>query len=545
VNSQRCVNFFIAVDPNDAKAPLALYGTPGLKAFCELENEGANTCVRGAHEMKEVGYVIVGSNVYSVTTAGVKTLLGTISTSSGNVFMADNGTQILIVDESATAYYIEAGVLAAIADPDFPNPASATTYQDGYIVVTEKGTGKFYISGLYDVTTWNALDFATAEGDPDYALRVISANRELWVFGEKTVEAFWNSGNTDFPFERIQGSMIEQGIAAAASAVKIDGVFYWLTDKRKIVRNTGYQVQPISTPTVDYQLSTYNTVSDARGYTCTIEGHVWYVLAFPTEQKTWGYDLTTGYFFEWESYYNKDVSIPFGRHRSNCCVRLGGKEIVGDYENGKLYELDMNTYTDDGETIRRIRTAQFINKDRLNVQYHSFEIEFEAGVGLGTETAMTTACTVSIAIPGVVTAPGHGMEVGTDFTFSTTGALPTGITAGTTYYVISTGLADDTFQFSATDGGAAINTSGAQSGIHTLNWTLAVAPQACLDWSDDGGHTFLNEHWKSIGNIGEYKNRAIWRRCGQARSRTFRLTISEPVKVVILGSYGTLEALAA
>lgn len=77
-----------------------------------------------------------------------------------------------------------------------------------------------------------------------------------------------------------------------------------------------------------------------------------------------------------------------------------------------------------------------------------------------------TVVTVTIATPGVVTWTAHGMAAGDTFCFATTGALPTGITAGTTYYVIATGLTADTFQFSATSGGAAVNTSGSQSGTH-------------------------------------------------------------------------------
>lgn len=458
INSQRTVNLFVAIDKDDAKEAISLYGTPGLKPFCTLEAQGADTCSRGSHEMGSLLYAIIGNRVYSVTSAGVGTLLGTISTSSGNVFMADNGTQMIIVDGSATGYYVQAGVLAAITDLDFP-VASATTHQDTYIIVTEKDTGKFYISGLNDVTTWSALDFSTSEGDPDYTLRVISSNRELWMFGEKTTEVFWNSGNADFPFERIQGSMIEVGIGAAASAIKINGILFWLTDTRRVVRNAGYQYQIISPPTVDHQIDSYGTVNDARGYTYTMEGHVFYVLIFPTEKKTWVYDITTNYWHEWESYTDM-VLTPWSRHRSNCGIRFADKEIVGDYENGKLYELDMNTYTDNAEQIRRIRAAQFISKDRVNVIYHSFEIEFEAGVGL-------------------------------------TGAVQ------------------------------------------------GEDPQAMLDWSDDGGHTWSNEHWVSIGKIGEYQNRAIWRRLGKARSRIFRLTIADPVKVIMLAAFADLEALAA
>lgn len=77
-------------------------------------------------------------------------------------------------------------------------------------------------------------------------------------------------------------------------------------------------------------------------------------------------------------------------------------------------------------------------------------------------------CTISIATPGVVTFNSHGLVAGATVQFSTTGALPTGITANIDYFVIASGLTTNTFQISATLGGSAINTSGTQSGVHTL-----------------------------------------------------------------------------
>ena len=79
----------------------------------------------------------------------------------------------------------------------------------------------------------------------------------------------------------------------------------------------------------------------------------------------------------------------------------------------------------------------------------------------------STTVTMTIASPGVVTWTNHGKVAGDPIVFTTTGALPTGITAGTTYYVISTSITSTTFQFSATYGGSAVNTSGSQSGTHT------------------------------------------------------------------------------
>jgi hypothetical protein len=88
-----------------------------------------------------------------------------------------------------------------------------------------------------------------------------------------------------------------------------------------------------------------------------------------------------------------------------------------------------------------------------------------AGVSLAPPSQTVT---MTIASPAVVSWTGHGMPAGWPVKFSTSGALPTGVTAGQVYYVIATGLTANTFRFSATPGGAAVNTSGSQSGTHKI-----------------------------------------------------------------------------
>lgn len=102
-----------------------------------------------------------------------------------------------------------------------------------------------------------------------------------------------------------------------------------------------------------------------------------------------------------------------------------------------------------------------------------------ATVGISEITAapdvVLGAVTVTIASPAVATLAAHGLHAGDRVKFTTSGALPTGIVAGTTYYVIGTGLTANDFQISATLGGSAINTSGSQSGTHTLTRTTPRA----------------------------------------------------------------------
>lgn len=459
LNAQECINLFPVIDKQDAKEVTALYGTPGLASFSTLEVESATSTCRGIHVFAGSLYAVIGANVYRVNSAGGSQDIGSIGTTSGPVFMDDNGREILLVDGTDTGYLVDtSGNIDEVTDNDFPMSGSVT-FQDGYFIVTHVNTGEIWISGLYDGNSWDALDFATAEGKPDNSLRTISNNRDLWIFGTKSTEVFYNSGDSDFPFQRISGAVLDVGLASAAAAVKVKGVLFWLTDLGQIVQSNGYGYTPISTEHIDYAISGY-TISDATMYTYNLEGNDFVVTNFPTDGKTWVYCINTGWWHEWRSYAAGDDSVSWSRHRGQFGAMFDRKPIIGDFQNGKLYELNMNTYTDNGYAIQRIRATQTISSGRSLFVTSWLEIEFESGVGLD---------------------------------------------------------------------------EGAQG----------EDPQACLEWSDDGGHTWSNEHWTGFGKQGEYRRRAIWKRLGKSRGRIYRLTITDPVKVVILGADADMEAMSA
>lgn len=95
---------------------------------------------------------------------------------------------------------------------------------------------------------------------------------------------------------------------------------------------------------------------------------------------------------------------------------------------------------------------------------HPFAFKLENGADCADEATVT----ISIAAPGVVSWASHGLAAGTPVMLATTGTLPTGLVAGTTYFIAaSPAPAAGTFSLSATLGGAAITTTGSQTGIHT------------------------------------------------------------------------------
>lgn len=126
------------------------------------------------------------------------------------------------------------------------------------------------------------------------------------------------------------------------------------------------------------------------------------------------------------------------------------------YSKGEIsFPIMTNTFVPMPEDPGQIAFAAA----RASCKPYAFRIVW--GADCGEESVVT----ISIAIPGVVTWAGHGLAAGTPIMFTTTGALPTGITAGTTYYVVD--AATDSFSVAATPGGTAITTSGTQSGVHT------------------------------------------------------------------------------
>lgn len=107
----------------------------------------------------------------------------------------------------------------------------------------------------------------------------------------------------------------------------------------------------------------------------------------------------------------------------------------------------------------------------------------------GTDCSTSSTVTITNASPAVVTWNNHGLVAGTSVVFSTTGALPTGLVAGTTYYVLPSGLTTNAFTVSLTPGGAAVNTSGAGSGTHTAVAQPIGETEMFVGFAMPGGRT--------------------------------------------------------
>jgi hypothetical protein len=226
-------------------------------------------------------------------------------------------------------------------------------------------------------------------------------------------------------------------------------------------------------------------LSDAIGYTYQQDGHAFYVLVFPSANTTWVYDVATQAWHERAGW--NDGS--FTRHRSNCQMAFNGRVIVGDYAAGKIYAFDPDVYADDGQIQKWLRSWRALPTGQNNLKrtsHHSLQLDCESGVGLN------------------VISDNDGYEA----------------------------IATETSIEITTETGEVIVTS---EYVGAVGWN----PQVMLRWSDDGGHTWSNEHWTGMGPIGQTNRRVIWRRLGMTtklRDRVYEISGTDPVKIAVMGA---------
>ena len=417
------------------------------------------------------------------TSVPVDSVVIAINTPSGgfNSYTLSSNTTVA----SETMYALDFTVLPA-SDGAF---SGATTVDiiDNYFVYSRPSSQQFGASDALSPIS-QQLSFASKDGAPDQLVALIVDHREVYLLGESSSEVWVDAGLFPFPFQRIPGTSTQHGIAAQNSVSRVANSFAYvsrnLRGQGQIMQMNGYIPQRISTHAVENTLVN-QYINDAIAWTYQLEGHEVYVVSFPTINITWAFDATTGLWYKW---LYCTTANQYQRHRGNCSCVFQGMVLVGDYANGKIYELDSTNYTDDGNNIRRLRRAPHLVADLQRQYFEEFQIQFQPGVGF----------------TGLSVAP--YIYIGTPYTIYPTATL---VIPATQTVVI---------------------------GFATLQNQTTTLPQAMLRWSDDGGSTWSNEHWVTIGQTGKYKNRAIWRRLGQARDRVFEVVVTDPVKAVIVSA---------
>lgn len=418
---------------------------------------GGSGAVTGLTRTFSGQYTSVPANDVSTSSDGSGTGLtltltfGTGTGSTGN-YVVNNSQTV----GSTTMYGLNFSELPS-TDGAFQG-GSTVDIVDNYFVYNRPDTQQWAATDVLSPITYG-LSFASKFTGPDDLVSLIVDHGQVYLLGERTSEVWADVGTFPFPFQRIPGASSQHGIAAKFSMARFGNSFCYVSRNDRgqavVVQMNGYFPQRISTHAVENTLVN-QPISDAVAYTYQLEGHECYVVTFPTLELTWVYDGATQL---WHKWLWTDTQNNYKRHRSNCGALFQNKFLVGDYENGQIYSLDPNNYTDNGVHIRRVRRCPHLVSDFQRQYFDELQLQFQPGVGL------------------------QGIE---------------------------------TFPLGSND--------------------IGINPQAMLRWSNDGGSTWSNEHWASIGKVGKYQNRIIWRRLGWSRDRIFEVVVTDPIKAVIVSA---------
>ena len=369
------VNYIPQVAPSPgARTPHEFRDAPGLKPYVKMPDAMSGP-IRGSHDCEGSQFVVSGATLFQITNSGVALPIGTIP-GTQRVSMAHNqivgGNQVIVSTGTPNGYVFNTytKVFGRITDPGYPGGGSVD-YIDTYIVSVEPFGRYWFWSAQADATNYNTLDRTEAEADPDAIVGLAVNAFEVVVFGKQTVEFFYNAGGINGNAFKSKRVVNGHGCAARDSIVKLDNTLFWLGVDGIVYRLNGYQAQPVTSPQFTQAIAGKNWAK-AFAFSYEDQGHVIYYITFPDGQ-TFGYDVTSGLTVRRESY-------GLSRWRLNTLTNCNGRWIGGDFQYGRLYDLDWKyPMESEGDALVRERVTG-VNSDNQNkIEIPLLELLFQSG----------------------------------------------------------------------------------------------------------------------------------------------------------------------
>lgn len=488
VGKEICQNLYMEIaQAATAKASYYYLKIPGLRRYTQTSIGTANSGACRALFTTSSGrtFQVTGNEVREVLVTGTRVLIGTLSTYTGTVQMAENGSLVMVVD-GANGWILRLADnnWTKITDEYFPGNDSGTlapthvTYLDTYFIVNNRNTNEYYYSTSYysrehdDTTTpydpaepngyWTPINSGKKIGKPDNISALINCNNYLWLFGYNSSEVHYDTGDYNGQlFARYQGAIINVGCNAPYSVAVYNNNVFWLatdnTGTLGVYTNDGLVPVRISTRGIEQLVETMGVWTDCTCYCYAQSGHAYYVMQFPQADKTLVYDLVTS---AWHERTSLDKATGL-LHRWHGMYATSNHDqiIMGDLGTSELYVLDPKYYVNDTPLrdevnyIRCVKTLPINFANGANVRYNWIQVMCSQGQGLITNTA-----------------------------------------AG-----------------------------------------VGIDPTLQVSWSDDSGQTYRNERQAPIGRQGQYAKRTLVLGCGMGRNRVWRIALTDPINFVLVG----------
>lgn len=335
--------YVVLAEAGTPKSPAGLHHTPGNRPFSRL---GANAIRTMFHQDGRM-FAISGSSLYEIGATGSPTFLGSVAVDAWPATISSSGTagNQLLITSGGLGYILDllTNVLTQITDAGFPTHVRSGIYFAGYFIVLHSVEGTFHLSELHDGFEWNALNFGTDTNASDLIRAMWRTHDLLWLFGTKHSTPWFNSGSSSFAFKPVQGTLIEQGIGTIWSIASLDNTIFWVgMDEHghgMVWRANGYTPMRISTSAIEKRLQQLPTIEDGIGWAYQEDGHLFYVLRYPSARTSLVYDVKTNLWHEralWDTH-----EIRWHPHVGRNHVFAFGKHLVGDAQSGTIYEQSL------------------------------------------------------------------------------------------------------------------------------------------------------------------------------------------------------------
>lgn len=389
LDGEQCVNLMpVTIESATNAKKSMLLGTPGLRRLLSVDT----TACRGLFSEDGRTFGVVGDTIYEFDlTANTATTLGTLADDGQPVSFASNGRggeQLAICGGGELKIFdLLTNTLSLPIALPLTNAPVQLAFLDGYFLLLEAGTVRVWFSALEDGTDWDGLDFFARSQTSDNLVGLAVLRDRIYCFGSQTTDVYYDSGDADTPFIPYPGAIIREGLVGPWAWAIEGEVLYWLAQddqgRARMVRTADIQAQPISTDAIDFAIAQATDLTDVEALAYWQEGHghvAWTVPSLGTCGKTYAFDTKESLWHErgsWDA-----VNAIFFRWRARGVCSTAAGVLVGDYATGELYALDLNTYTENGALIRRVRRAPYLAGEAQWAFVDQIELGAQVGVGL-------------------------------------------------------------------------------------------------------------------------------------------------------------------
>ncbi len=353
---------------------LTQVSAPGLALFMSL---GAQ--IRGQRNVEGRWFVVTGATLCEVID-GVGIPRGTLATATGLVAMSHNNTQLTIADGPN-------GYILTLATNQFAQITStgwrgsnSIGFIDGYTILVAPDTDQFYITRIDDSSSYDALDFSSADAQPDNVQLSLVLHRELILMGTYTTEIWINSGGAQFPFQRYNSAQIDVGCVGIRAAIVASDSIFWIGQTRTgsgiVYQMVGHAPQRRSTRSIEQMLAKSTDLSKAEMWTYQVDGHEFIAINAPGLNTTLVYDAAMTQWHE-----RAEWSAGWSPLRITSVCYVNGAQYAGDAD-GFLYRIDPEVYSYGDDPLVRERTwPHMVRPNMQPITFQSLELACSTGHG--------------------------------------------------------------------------------------------------------------------------------------------------------------------